>query len=697
MADNSFEDDKKNEEEQPESAAEPKDDSAKSAISADLIRGHINTIILRTLDERDKYGYEIMNEIEEKSHGQYTLKQPTLYSALKRLETQGYIKAYWKTDEVSSGGRRKYFTLTELGREYSEKNQSEWEYSRTVIDSLISDRSFDFSQPAPTAVDFNLLKKSVTRVYTGGGKDGEDSEEAAESDDIQSKLSNKYSAIENAPVKDEYTISTASDVCDVVVGKTDEENKDGNGAQQSDKESPAHESAAENASQDEPAAAERSAGGQQDIAQGQNPASTAETSYAGEQHYAGQPDGVAQSAQPPYIDGQPPFAQQQNAAYAQQNTAEQYQYGYGAYPPAAQPYPGQYAQQPAYDRQTYIRQQYAAPAYAPFAEQPYPAQQFEQPYMPSEDQPTAQHAQTTQSGYSTIGGDPAKGGLFADFAEQKAEEDRRSAEEKRIAHENYLKLIAEQDEKERGIVPNSDEIDTQKLLYTNKPETERDYKKLVNNIFNKAVKHEEFVPNAPVEQPVRQGAAEAAPRAAEPEMQPSETAAQNGYYAARISDDPAYEKAKADGLKISTSTASYTRKSVKSTNFNKGGALFACSVIVGIIMLIEFTVCISLMQPLNIGIMYPMTLLILAAVQLGVFGALYLYGYGKGSVRPATHSYISLCIVLTVIAILMICLVSFLLDINFQSSVDIAVKIIIPSITALNITIFGVSYYFISR
>lgn len=75
-----------------QNTARPAEDSSKGAISADLIRGHINTIILRTLDERDKYGYEIINEIEDKSHGQYTLKQPTLYSALKRLETQGVHK-----------------------------------------------------------------------------------------------------------------------------------------------------------------------------------------------------------------------------------------------------------------------------------------------------------------------------------------------------------------------------------------------------------------------------------------------------------------------------------------------------------------------------------------------------------------------------------------------------------------------------
>ena len=40
-------------------------------ISADLIRGHINTIILRCLYDGDKYGYDIINEIEkDKGNGQ---------------------------------------------------------------------------------------------------------------------------------------------------------------------------------------------------------------------------------------------------------------------------------------------------------------------------------------------------------------------------------------------------------------------------------------------------------------------------------------------------------------------------------------------------------------------------------------------------------------------------------------------------
>lgn len=134
----------------------------KSAISSDLIRGHINTIILRSLYQGDRYGYDIINEIEQKSHGQYTLKQPTLYSALKRLESQGYVKSYW--GGVSNGGRRRYFSLTDEGRKIAEKNQAEWEYSRTIIDSLISENDFDFSNPAPEKLDFRILRQATSRT-----------------------------------------------------------------------------------------------------------------------------------------------------------------------------------------------------------------------------------------------------------------------------------------------------------------------------------------------------------------------------------------------------------------------------------------------------------------------------------------------------------------------------------------------------
>lgn len=124
--------------------AAPEEKRDESAISSDLIRGNINTIILRTLSNGDKYGYEIIDVIEKRSHGQYVIKQPTLYSALKRLETQGYVTAYW--GGTSNGGRRRYFHLTDAGRDFYILNQKEWEYSRSVIDSLITD--FPTEEPA---------------------------------------------------------------------------------------------------------------------------------------------------------------------------------------------------------------------------------------------------------------------------------------------------------------------------------------------------------------------------------------------------------------------------------------------------------------------------------------------------------------------------------------------------------------------
>ena len=105
-------------------------------IDSDLIRGHIDTIILNILGEGDRYGYEICKEVEVKSNGAYELKQPTLYSCLKRLETQGLISSYWEDSDI--GGKRHYYKLTDKGQLTYKKNQEDWARSKQIIDNLIS-------------------------------------------------------------------------------------------------------------------------------------------------------------------------------------------------------------------------------------------------------------------------------------------------------------------------------------------------------------------------------------------------------------------------------------------------------------------------------------------------------------------------------------------------------------------------------
>lgn len=168
-----------------------------SAANTDLIRGHVITIILRSLQGNDKYGYEICREIEVKSEGSYVLKQPTLYSCLKRLESQGYITSYF--GEISNGGRRRYYSLTPKGEEYLERDKQEWEFSRTLINRLLSDKDYDLTQPPP----FN---PSDLRPYTRKLNEAAKAEKAIETEESESP------AVEVAPVADEPVIVEENEV-----------------------------------------------------------------------------------------------------------------------------------------------------------------------------------------------------------------------------------------------------------------------------------------------------------------------------------------------------------------------------------------------------------------------------------------------------------------------------------------------------
>ena len=105
------------------------------SITADLLRGHTETIILAQLMHRDSYGYEINKVVRQSSDNRYELKEATLYTAFKRLEELGYITSYW--GDSGAGARRRYYTITPEGREACHRLQLEWLETRQIMDHLL--------------------------------------------------------------------------------------------------------------------------------------------------------------------------------------------------------------------------------------------------------------------------------------------------------------------------------------------------------------------------------------------------------------------------------------------------------------------------------------------------------------------------------------------------------------------------------
>lgn len=104
-------------------------------VSSDLIRGHIDTIILKLLLSGDRYGYEIVKLVQAGSGGEYELKEATMYSSLKRLEQEGDITSYW--GDETQGGRRRYYRITERGKLTYAENKRNWEFTKRIVDRLV--------------------------------------------------------------------------------------------------------------------------------------------------------------------------------------------------------------------------------------------------------------------------------------------------------------------------------------------------------------------------------------------------------------------------------------------------------------------------------------------------------------------------------------------------------------------------------
>ena len=103
--------------------------------SSEILRGHTETIILGILKDKDSYGYEILKTILEKGKGVLDITDATIYTAFKRMEKEELITTYWGGED--EGARRKYYSVTQKGRDYYSGKVKEWKEINIILNNLI--------------------------------------------------------------------------------------------------------------------------------------------------------------------------------------------------------------------------------------------------------------------------------------------------------------------------------------------------------------------------------------------------------------------------------------------------------------------------------------------------------------------------------------------------------------------------------
>lgn len=95
-------------------------------IERELMRGAGPVAVLRLLEGGERYGYELITLLEQRSAGVLAIGQSTLYPLLYNLEAKGLIAS--RVELAADNGRpRKYYRLTEKGKRQLAKERAQWE------------------------------------------------------------------------------------------------------------------------------------------------------------------------------------------------------------------------------------------------------------------------------------------------------------------------------------------------------------------------------------------------------------------------------------------------------------------------------------------------------------------------------------------------------------------------------------------
>jgi len=104
-------------------------------VEKSLLSGSTPMLVLSLLKDGDKYGYEMVEALAKRSDDTFLLKEGTLYPLLHTMEKEKWVQSYTKYAE--NGRERKYYHLTDHGRQRLDYKEKEWRLFTEKVNAVL--------------------------------------------------------------------------------------------------------------------------------------------------------------------------------------------------------------------------------------------------------------------------------------------------------------------------------------------------------------------------------------------------------------------------------------------------------------------------------------------------------------------------------------------------------------------------------
>jgi DNA-binding PadR family transcriptional regulator len=102
---------------------------------SESLKGHLDTLVLATLETAPLHGYAVIDELRARSEGAFDLAEGTVYPVLHRLEAERLLGSAWST---VGGRKRRTYRLTRKGRTALARRRGEWRGFAHAVDAVLT-------------------------------------------------------------------------------------------------------------------------------------------------------------------------------------------------------------------------------------------------------------------------------------------------------------------------------------------------------------------------------------------------------------------------------------------------------------------------------------------------------------------------------------------------------------------------------